>query len=101
MPRTQTDPTGRPLKATSIPVSGTSQSIALLDETTRVSILAVAGPVRYELQVGASVTASATTSHYLASGERLDLSRPQGAARLAVIRDSGSAATAVEVTELS
>lgn len=101
MPRTNTDPTGFPLKATPIAVTGATQSISLLAESKRVSITAVGGAIRYELKTAATLTANAATSHYLGQDERLDLSVPAGAAKLAVIRATGSVATSVEVTELS
>jgi hypothetical protein len=101
MPRTNTDPTGFPLKSTPIAVSGSTQSISLTGESKRVSIAAVGGAVRYELKTAVTLTADAATSHYLGEDQRIDLAVPSGAAKLAVIRATGSAATSVEVTELS
>lgn len=101
MPRAETNPTGRPLASTPIPVSATSQSIDISAQAKRVSIMAVGGAVRFELKTAVTVVASATTSHYLADGERLDFTRPEGGAKLAVVLASGSSATSVEVTELS
>ena len=101
MPRLNVDPTGWPIKATSIPVSGSTQSIALDKESKRVSIVAVGGAVRYELKTAVTLAANAAESHYLAQDERIDLAVPGGEVRLAVILATGSAATSVEVTELS
>lgn len=60
-----------------------------------ISLVAVDGPVRF--RVNAAPTA--TVGHYIQGGERLDIAVPEGAT-LQVIQATGSAATAVEITEL-
>ena len=101
MSRANVEPLGRPLNSTSIAVTGASQSIVLGAESKRISIASVGGACRYELATAATLTASATTSHYIGESERLDLAVPAGTCRLAVILAPGSTATSVEVTELS
>lgn len=94
-----TSPLGVPTVARQLAVSGSSTSVALTATCTRVSVLARGGPMRYVVGVGAQ-TANASTSHYIAADERLDLAVPEGAT-IAAIRASGDAAgVALEITEL-
>lgn len=72
--------------------SGTSTSLT----SRRISIHANGAAIRYAIGTGAQ-TASAT-SHYIASGERLDLDVP-ASAQIAVIR-AGSTDGVLELTEL-
>ena len=58
---------------------------------------AVGADIRFEIGQGAQ-TASATTSHFIADGERLDFSTTHGA-NIAVIRDASTDGV-LELTEL-
>lgn len=101
MPRTNVDPTGIPLNPISIPVSGVSQQVPLMRETKRVSIEAVGGAIRFQLKTAVALSVSAEEGHYIGEGQCKDYAVPGGEVKLAVIRATGSAATSVEVTELS
>lgn len=73
-----------------------SANTALTITARRISIHANGAAIRYAIGTGAQ-TASAT-SHYIASGERLDLDVP-ASAQIAVIR-AGSTDAVLEVSEL-
>jgi len=61
---------------------------------------AVGADIRYSIGVGAQ-TANASTSHFIAAGERLDL-RVQPSSQIAVIRNLAATANGtLELTELA
>ncbi len=94
---TPVDTLGVPAVARQLAAGATSAETVLTTTCRRISIHALDAAIRYSIGVAAQ-TASAT-SHYIASGERLDLSIPSNA-RIAVIR-AGSTSGTLEVTELS
>ncbi len=68
-----------------------SANTALTSTCQAVTIRAVGADIRYE--IGASTqTASVSTSHFIANGERLDLAVPLGA-NIAVIRGDSTSGT--------
>ena len=76
-----------------------STSTALSDNIFRISILARDADIRFSIGQGTQ-TASNTTSHFIAEGERLDFSVTNGS-EIIVIRDSAATADGtLEVTEL-
>lgn len=75
-----------------------SSNTALTTTTRRISLVARGGDVRIAIGTGGQ-TASATTSHFLQSGERVDLGVPANA-QIAVIR-VGSVDAPVELSELT
>lgn len=77
--------------------SGSQVSQALTAGVFRISMRAVGADLRFEIGAGTQ-TANATTSHFIANGERLDFAVPPGA-NIAVIRDATTNGT-LEVTEL-
>jgi hypothetical protein len=98
MSRQIVDPLGIPRVARQLAVSGTSAHVALSSNCTRLSIMAIGGACRYTW-AATIPTASATTDHYIAEGERLDIAVEPGST-IAAIRATGSSATALEITEL-
>jgi hypothetical protein len=90
---------GTPTVARQRTAGATSSNTALTATCRRISILPVGGAIRYALAVDAAATASATTSHYIKDGERLDFSVPEDA-NIAIIR-VGSSDVPVEITELT
>jgi hypothetical protein len=93
------EPLGVPSVARQLTATNTSQSQALTSNVSRISIRARTSDIRYVVGVGTQ-TASATTSHFLANGERVDIAVPIGAS-IGRIRDSGATVDGVlEVTEL-
>lgn len=94
-----TEPLGIPGEPRSQAATTASADVTLTSTVTRISIKARTSDLRYKVGVGAQ-TASATTSHYIESGERLDIAVPLGA-HIAVIRDSGATVDGVLcITEL-
>lgn len=91
------EPLGTPTVARQLTAGATSASVTLTDNVCRISIRAASGDARFLVGTG-TLTASATTSHFISAGERLDIGVPYGAT-LAYIR-AGSSDTALEVTEL-
>lgn len=75
----------------------TSASTALTTTTRRVSVYARLSDIRFAVGTGAQTASS--TSHYIASGERLDFDVP-ASAQIAVIR-AGSTDAVLEVSELT
>jgi hypothetical protein len=73
-----------------------SANTALTASTRRVSIHARLADIRYV--IGTGVQTASGTSHYIASGERLDLDVP-ASAQIAVIR-AGTTDAVLEVSEL-
>lgn len=94
-----TEPLGIPTVARQIIVSTVSASATLTATCKRISIRARGCDMRYVVGVGAQ-TANASTSHFIAQDERLDIAIPTGAT-IAVIRESGAIANgSLAVTEL-
>lgn len=87
----------RPLAA-----SGTSARVAFTTGLVRVSIKARGAALRYLLGDN-TVTASATTSHYLDAGERIEFALDAAQTHIAVIIAASETATsgALEITELT
>jgi hypothetical protein len=94
---TFTEPLGIPGAARQLAAGATTANTALTAGVFRISMRAVGADIRFA--VGASSqTANATTSHFIANGERLDFAVPPSA-NIAVIRDGNTSGT-LEVTEL-
>jgi hypothetical protein len=98
--RTPIEPLGRPGTARQQSTTTASANIVLTASTGRISLFARVSPLRYV--VGSSAqTANASTSHYLAAGERIDIGLPT-TPNIAVIRASDATQDgAAEITELS
>jgi len=97
--RALSEPLGQPSIARQLTVTVSSESQALTTTCRRASITAVGCAMRYVISTG-SPTASATTSHYIADGERLDVACPASCV-IAAIRDDGAAADGVlHISEL-
>lgn len=94
---TFTEPLGIPGAARQLAAGATTANTALTAGVFRISMRAVGADIRFALGAG-SQTANATTSHFIANGERLDFAVPPDA-NIAVIRD-GSTNGTLEVTEL-
>lgn len=95
----KTESLGVPSVARQITASAASANTALTSTCRRISIKARTAGVRYSIGAVAQ-TASATTSHFIEAGERLDMAVPANA-NIAVIRDTAATADAVvEITEL-
>lgn len=91
------EPLGRPAVARQLTAGTDSANTQLTAGVKRISIRARNADIRFE--VGATAqTASATTSHFIAADERLDIAVPAGG-HIAIIRDS--AATADGILNLS
>lgn len=82
------DTLGFPAVARTLAATATSQNTALTSSIHRISIKAKGADIRYVIGTGAQ-TASATDSHFIEAGERLDLSIPANS-QIAVIRDSAA-----------
>jgi hypothetical protein len=93
------EPLGIPTVARQITVTATSTNTQLTAGVKRISIKARTSNLRYA--VGATAqTASATTSHFIEAGERLDIAVPAGG-YIAVIRDTLATADGILcITEL-
>lgn len=94
---TFTEPLGIPGAARQLAAGATTANTALTAGVFRISMRAVGADIRFALGAG-SQTANATTSHFIANGERLDFAVPPDA-NIAVIRDATTDGT-LEVTEL-
>jgi hypothetical protein len=94
---TFTEPLGIPGAARQLAAGSTTANTALTAGVFRISMRAVGADIRFALGAG-SQTANATTSHFIANGERLDFAVPPDG-NIAVIRD-GSTSGTLEVTEL-
>lgn len=91
------EPLGAPGAARQLAAGSTTANTALTAGVFRISMRAVGADIRFAVGAGTQ-TANATTSHFIANGERLDFAVPPGA-NIAVIRDSTTNGT-LEVTEL-
>lgn len=98
--RSLSEPLGTPAVARQLSAGTSSANTALTATCQRISICARTSDIRYAIGNTAQ-TANATTSHFIAAGERLDLAVPL-AANIAVIRDTAASADGkLEVTELA
>lgn len=94
------DPLGMPTVARQLAATATSASTALTATTTRISIRARFADIRFVVGVGTQ-TANASTSHFIANGERLDIDVPLGAS-IGVIRESAATVNgSLAVSELN
>jgi hypothetical protein len=97
--RTLTDTLGQPGVARQQAATTSPATITLTTTVRRVSIAARTSNLRYVVGTG-SVVANASTSHWIAAGERLDIAVPANGL-IGVIRDTAATADGVlEVTEL-
>lgn len=93
------EPLGQPGVARQLTATTTSANTALTANISRISIRARGCDIRYAIGVGTQ-TANASTSHFIANGERLDLAVPFNA-NIAVIRESAATVNgSLAVTEL-
>jgi hypothetical protein len=93
------EPLGIPGVARQLTATSTSASTTLTANVSRISIRARSCDIRYVVGVGAQ-TANASTSHFIANGERLDIAVPFGAS-IGVIRESAATVNgSLAVTEL-
>jgi hypothetical protein len=94
------EPLGIPTVARQLTAASTSANTTLTDSISRISIRARSCDIRYVVGVGTQ-TANASTSHFIANGERLDIAVPVGAS-IGVIRDSAATVNgSLAVTELT
>ena len=94
------EPLGIPSVARQLTATATSASTTLTANISRISIRARSCDIRYVVGVGTQ-TANATTSHFIANGERLDIAVPFGAS-IGVIRESAATVNgSLAVTELT
>jgi hypothetical protein len=94
------EPLGIPTVARQLAATTTSANTALTANISRISIRARGCDIRYAVGVGTQ-TANASTSHFIANGERLDIAVPFNA-NIAVIRESGATVNgSLAVTELT
>jgi len=82
------EPLGIPGVSRQLTATTTSASTALTANVGRISIRARFADIRFVVGIGTQ-TASATTSHFIANGERLDIGVPFGAS-IGVIRESAA-----------
>ena len=93
------EPLGIPSVAHQLTATASSQSTALTANVSRISIRARTCDIRYVVGVGTQ-TANASTSHFIANGERLDIAVPFGGS-IGVIRDTAASVNgSLAVTEL-
>ncbi len=97
--RMTTETLGIPTVARQLPVTATSDSVALTAICRRVSIKARGCDMRYVVGVGAQ-TANAATSHFIEAGERLDIAVPAGATIAAIRETAATANGSLAITEL-
>ena len=88
---------GMPGIAHQLAAGAASASYALTAGVFRISMRAVGADIRFAIGQGTQ-TADASTSHFIADGERLDFAITNGA-YIAVIRDASTDGV-LEVTEL-
>lgn len=98
-PEVVVEPLGQPVVARQVTATASSTNTQLTATVTRISIKARTADLRYSIGT-TSQTASATASHFIEAGERLDLAVPSGG-HIAVIRDSAASANGtLEISEL-
>lgn len=88
---------GAPGVARQLAAGASSANTVLSGGVYRISMRAVGADIRFEIGQGTQ-TANASTSHFIADGERLDFATTHGA-NIAVIRDATTDGV-LEVTEL-
>ena len=86
----------KPGTARQLAAGSSSANTALTSTCERISILAVTADIRYLIGTSAQ-TANAGTSHFIKTGERIELDIPLGA-NIGVIRDASTDGV-LEVTE--
>ena len=89
---------GKPGVARQLAAGATSANTALTAGVFRISMRAEGADIRFAIGQGTQ-TASATTSHFIGDGERLDFAIVDGA-NIAVIRDASTDGV-LELTELA
>jgi hypothetical protein len=87
---------GQPSVARQLTATDTSSNTALTATCRRISMRARGADIRYS--IGATAQTATATSHFIANGERLDVSVPEGS-NIAVLRDATTSGTLC-VTEL-
>ena len=97
--RMTTETLGVPTVPRQLPVTATSASMGLTATCRRVSIKARGCDMRYVVGVGAQ-TANAATSHFIESGERLDIAVPAGATIAAIRETAATVNGSLAITEL-
>lgn len=90
------EPLGQPSVARQLAAGATSVNTALTASADRISIFARGGAIRFS--IGSTSQTATGTSHYIASGERLDFRLPD-TPNIAVIRADETDCT-LEVSEL-
>lgn len=95
--RLAVEPLGVPGVARQLAAGAASTNTVLTAGVSRISMYANGADIRYT--VGSSAQTASSTSHFIASGERLDIDVPS-TANIAVIR-AGSTDGTLELTELS
>jgi hypothetical protein len=96
------DVLARPTIARQLPVTPASANQELTNAATRISIYARGCDMRYAVGTGPQTATSTTgvaTSHFIASGERLDITVPLDAPNIAALAVSGEGT--LEITELA
>lgn len=96
--RLSVEPLGIPGVARQLAAGAASANTALTAGVGRISIYARGADIRYAVG-SAAQTANASTSHFIAAGERLDIDVP-ASPNIAVIR-AGTVDGVLELTELS
>jgi hypothetical protein len=91
------EPLKVPGVARQLAAGATSASTELTASCRFITMRAVGADIRYAIGVG-SQTANASTSHFIANGERLDLAVPPGGS-IGVIR-AGATSGTLELSEL-
>lgn len=92
------EPLGIPAVARQLTAGSASASTTLTSNISRISIRCRNADARYVIGVGTQ-TANASSSHFIANGERIDIAVPQGSS-IGYIR-VGTTDAILEVTELS
>jgi hypothetical protein len=90
------EPLGQAGVARKLTAGASSANTALTATCRRITMRAVTADIRYS--IGTTSQTATTSSHFIATGERLDLAVPLGA-NIAVIRDAATSGT-LELTEL-
>jgi hypothetical protein len=90
------EPLGQAGVARKLTAGASSANTALTSTCKRITMRAVTADIRYS--IGTTSQTATTNSHFIASGERLDLAVPLGA-NIGVIRDAATSGT-LELTEL-
>lgn len=90
------EPLGQPSVARQLSAASSSANTALTATISRISIRAVGADIRYS--IGPVAQTATATSHFIANGERLDVSVPLNA-NIAVLRNGTTDGT-LELTEL-